>query len=66
MLQEREFERLYTQPIQPIELDGESFALPGDFVKGLAFLKPFLIREKNGQREDEVNRKRCVAPTLTA
>jgi hypothetical protein len=45
LLQEREIKPLYTQPIQPIELGGERYALPDDFLKGLKFLKPFLGRK---------------------
>lgn len=48
-----EYTKPYTQPIQPITLSGERYALPSDFVEGLVFLMPF---PKKGQMWFE----RCV------
>lgn len=42
MLQTFENTRPYAQPLSPIEAKGKRYALPPDFVSGLAFLRPFV------------------------
>jgi len=42
MLQTVTNTRPYAQPLSPIEVKGERYALPSDFVDGLAFLRPFV------------------------
>lgn len=44
MLQTFENTRPHSQPLSPIEAKGERYALPPDFVSGLAFLRPFVQR----------------------
>ncbi|MBL4929792.1 hypothetical protein [Fuscibacter oryzae] len=45
MLQRFENTRPYSPPLSPILVSGERFALPADFVDGLAFLRPLLPRK---------------------
>jgi hypothetical protein len=42
MLQTLVNTRPYAQPLSPIEVKGDRYALPTDFVSGLAFLRPFV------------------------
>ncbi|SMO77369.1 hypothetical protein [Ruegeria faecimaris] len=44
MLQTFTDTRPYSQPLSPLSVDGERYALPVDFVDGLAFLRPFVKR----------------------
>ncbi|MBV1897707.1 MAG: hypothetical protein KUG70_14695 [Rhodobacteraceae bacterium] len=43
-LQTWEHTKPYTRPVQPITLSGDRYALPSDFVEGLAFLMPFPVK----------------------
>ena len=45
MLQSLHIDRPYAQPRSPIEVDGERYELPSDFVAGLDFLRPFVKRK---------------------
>lgn len=47
MLQTFTNTRLYCQPLSPLVVDGERYALPVDFVECLAFLTPFVTRRGN-------------------
>lgn len=47
MLQTFTNTRPYAQPLSPIPVSGERYALPPDFVDGLAFLRPLLPRKGN-------------------
>ncbi|MGX9350705.1 hypothetical protein ACS3QZ_05855 [Shimia sp. W99] len=42
MLQTLTDTRPYAQPLSPIEVSGDRYALPANFVSGLAFLRPFV------------------------
>jgi len=42
MLQTLTNTRPYAQPLSPIEVKGDRYALPANFVSGLAFLRPFV------------------------
>lgn len=44
MLQALTNTRPYAQPLSSIEVNGDRYALPGDFVSGIAFLRPILPR----------------------
>ena len=44
MLQTLTNTRPYAQPLSPIEVKGDRYALPANFVSGLAFLRPFIQR----------------------
>lgn len=45
MFQRFENMRPYSHPLSPIPVNGDRYALPADFVNGLAFLRPLLPRK---------------------
>jgi|GEM_PF-2528471 len=47
MLQTLTNTRPYAQPLSPIKVKGDSYALPADFMSGLTFLRPLLSRRGN-------------------
>jgi hypothetical protein len=44
----------YSSPVSPIPATGDRYALPADFVNGLAFLRP-LLPKKGRSFETDVN-----------
>lgn len=48
MLKRFENMRPYSHPLSPIPVNGDRYALPADFVNGLAFLRPFVKSRGNG------------------